>query len=312
MTKTESPPDETVIRVNGLRKSYGAVEALKGVDLQVAKGEVFALLGPNGAGKTTAIEIMEGYRKRSAGTAAVLGQDPGRPSCGFRQVVGVVLQASSTDPEFTVKEALALYAGYYRAPRPVADVLGLVGLRDLAGRRVGRLSGGERRRLDVGLALVGDPELLFLDEPTTGFDPAARRDFWHLITELSGLGKTIFLTTHYMEEAEALADRVAILVGGLIIAEGSPAVLARQAEVTTVTFSLPRDVAISDVPASLQPLKGPRGTVLIETKHPIPALDLLVSWVLDRGLDLVDIEVAQPRLEDVYLRLTSASQKEAQ
>src|SRR5664279_700772 len=228
-----------VITVRGLRMKYGSVEAVAGIDLDVYAGEVFAFLGPNGAGKTTTVEILEGYRKRSAGEVSVLGVDPGRADGVWRGRIGVVLQESEPEAELTVEECLSLYAGYYPAPRPVAETLDLVGLKQRAGSRCGRLSGGQRRRLDVALALIGDPELLFLDEPTTGFDPSARRSAWEVIAGLRSLGKTIFLTTHYMEEAEYLADRVAVIAAGRIVAEGTPATLgARAAQKSTIRFTL--------------------------------------------------------------------------
>ena len=213
---------EPVISVGNLRKSYGGFEAVRGVDLEVDAGEIFAFLGPNGAGKTTTVEILEGFRERSAGTIRVLGADPALATRAWRQRVGIVLQECRLTPELTVREALSQYAGYYSAPREIDEVIGLVGLTEKADDRTSQLSGGQQRRLDVALALVGDPELLFLDEPTTGFDPSARRQAWEVIASMRDLGKTIFLTTHYMEEAQALADRAAILVRGEIIAEGDP------------------------------------------------------------------------------------------
>src|SRR3954470_14475561 len=221
---------DPVISVRGLRKSYGELEAVRGIDLEVAGREIFAFLGPNGAGKTTTVEVLEGYRERSAGEVSVLGVDPGHADHDWRQRIGIVLQESRMHPELTVRESLELFAGYYRAPRDVDDTVELVGLTEKAHDRVGRLSGGQQRRLDVALALIGDPELLFLDEPTTGFDPSARRRAWEVIASLRDLGKTIFLTTHYMAEAQALADRVAIMVRGEIVAEGPPAELSRRGD----------------------------------------------------------------------------------
>ena len=217
---------EPVISVAGLRKSYGELEAVRGVDLEVAKGEIFAFLGPNGAGKTTTVEILEGYRRRNGGEAMVLGADPAHAGREWRERIGIVLQESKMHPELTVRESLELFAGYYRSPREVADTIDLTGLAEKADDRVGRLSGGQQRRLDVALALIGDPELLFLDEPTTGFDPSARRRAWQVVASLRDLGKTVFLTTHYMEEAQALADRVAIIANGQIVAQGPPGELA--------------------------------------------------------------------------------------
>ena len=217
---------EPVISVAGLRKSYGELEAVRGIDLEVATGEIFAFLGPNGAGKTTTVEVLEGYRGRTAGEVTVLGEDPAHVDRAWRERVGIVLQEGKMHPELTVRESLELFAGYYRSPREVADTIDLTGLSEKADDRVGRLSGGQQRRLDVALALIGDPELLFLDEPTTGFDPSARRRAWEVVASLRDLGKTVFLTTHYMEEAQALADRVAIIAGGRIVAQGSPGELA--------------------------------------------------------------------------------------
>ena len=216
---------EPAISVTGLRKSYGDFEAVRGLDLEVRSGEVFAFLGPNGAGKTTTAEILEGYRDRSAGSVTVLGEDPSRPDREWRERIGIVLQQCRMRPELTVRETLQLYAGYYREPRPVNEVIELVGLQEKRNDRVRRLSGGQRRRLGLGLALVGDPELIFLDEPTTGFDPAARRAAWDVVRSLQDLGKTVLLTTHYLDEAQALCDRVAIVKEGRFVAEGPPASL---------------------------------------------------------------------------------------
>ncbi|HZJ28515.1 MAG TPA: ABC transporter ATP-binding protein, partial [Solirubrobacterales bacterium] len=214
---------EPVIKVRGLRIAYGDLEAVRGIDLEVEPGEVFAFLGPNGAGKTSTVEALEGYRSRSGGEVEVLGLDPARISHSgaagrrWRERVGIVLQTCELDPFLTVEESLRMYAGYYREPRRVDEVLALVGLADKAGDRTGKLSGGQQRRLDVGIALVGNPDLIFLDEPTTGFDPSARRHAWEMIGGLRDLGKTIFLTTHYMDEAQALADRVMILSAGQVV-----------------------------------------------------------------------------------------------
>jgi ABC-2 type transport system ATP-binding protein len=296
---------ESVISVSGLRKSYGELEAVRGIDLEVARGEIFAFLGPNGAGKTTTVEVLEGYRSRTAGTVEVLGEDPGRVDRGWRERIGIVLQDSNMHPELSVRESLELFAGYYRRPRHVEDTIALVGLAEKGDERVARLSGGQRRRLDVALALIGDPELLFLDEPTTGFDPSARRRAWSVVRNLRDLGKTVFLTTHYMEEAQALADRVAIIAGGVIVAHGSPAELAGRDAVTRITFTLPPGIAAGDLPQALVTSVG-NGHVSIQADDPVPLLHQLTSWALERRVPLAGLEVRRPSLEDVYLELTAA------
>ena len=295
-----------VISVRGLHKSYGDVDAVRGIDLEVRRGEVFAFLGPNGAGKTTTVEILEGYRKRSAGEVSVLGEDPQRADRGWRERIGVVLQSCRLDPYLTVRESLDLYAGYYRAPRPSAEVLELVGLETKADARAGTLSGGQQRRLDVGMALIGDPELLFLDEPTTGFDPSARRQTWETIAGLRDLGKTVFLTTHYMDEAQQLADRVTIIAAGRMVAGGTPEDLGdRENGPATVSFRLPAGVATGELPVGdATPTNGGR-TVSLDTTTPVATLNELTGWALQRGVDLEGLEVTRPSLEDVYLSLTS-------
>ncbi len=316
ITTPAAPPaagPEPSVLVRGLRCSYGANEALRGIDLEVARGEVFALLGPNGAGKTTTIEILEGFRARTDGEVRVLGADPGGAPASWRERIGVVLQESTPEPELTVRECLHLYAGYYRHPRDVSETLALVGLDALAERRCERLSGGERRRLDVALALVGDPELIFLDEPTTGFDPAARRAAWELVLGLRELGKTIVLTTHYMEEAERLADRIAVIVRGEIVASGTPQSLgARELMDTRISFTLPTGVDWSELPAAVE--AGPpdeHGVVRVRTGEPVAALLALSGWAVAHELPLPDLEVRRPSLEDVYLELTT-DEKEGQ
>ena len=224
------------IEVRGLRKSYGTVEAVRGIDLQVSKGEVFALLGPNGAGKTTTVEILEGHRDRTAGDVRVLGYDPARNERGLKERIGIVLQSTGVEPFLSVEESIDLFRGYYPHPLPLEEILDATGLREQRRARVKRLSGGQQRRLDVAIGLAGDPELLFLDEPTTGFDPSARRGAWGMVKNLQALGKTVVLTTHYMDEAEFLADRVAIMAHGEIVAEGSPADLAKETGATTIRF----------------------------------------------------------------------------
>jgi ABC-2 type transport system ATP-binding protein len=279
---------DPVISICGLRKSYGEFEAVRGIDLEVRAGEVFAFLGPNGAGKTTTVEILEGYRKRSGGEVSVLGEDPERAGRAWRERIGVVLQNCRLDPYLTVRESLGLYAGYYSAPRPVDEVVELVGLGGKADARTGGLSGGQQRRLDVGMALVGDPELLFLDEPTTGFDPSARRHAWDTIAGLRDLGKTIFLTTHYMDEAQRLADRVTIISRGEIVASGTPEDLGhRDSLPTTISYRLDGE------------------EVSVETTTPVADLHQLTGRAVEQGLELEGLEVTRPNLEDVYLSLTS-------
>jgi ABC-2 type transport system ATP-binding protein len=273
------------IQVSGLRKSYGAREALRGVEFTVARGEVFGLLGPNGAGKTTTVEVLEGYRERDRGEVRVLGREPG--SAELRSRVGIVLQSCGTYPHLTVRETVTHWATLYPAPRDVGEVLALAGLEGCADRRARVLSGGQRRRLDFALALIGDPELIFLDEPTTGFDPAARRAAWDVVRALQSLGKTIVLTTHYLEEAETLADRVAILRDGLILAEGPPGELG--ASRYRVTW------------------READGTLAERfTEDPTALLHELTAAALARGERLEELSVTRPSLEDVYLQLTEA------
>jgi ABC-2 type transport system ATP-binding protein len=295
------------IEVHGLRKIYGEREAVRGIDFSVRRGEVYAMLGPNGAGKTTTVEILEGYRERSAGEVSVLGFDPGKAERSFQQRVGIVLQETSVDPYLTVEETIELYRGYYPHPRPLDDVIGLVGLNEQRGQRVRRLSGGQQRRLDVAIGLCGDPELLFLDEPTTGFDPAARRDAWGMVKGLQGLGKTIFLTTHYMDEAEHLADRVAIIRRGEIIAEGAPHALIAADPTTTLRFELP--AGNEDVIAGLEGIRrADDGVYVIETVSPTPVLYELTRRATERLIELIELTVTRPTLEDTYLRLVEGEE----
>jgi len=301
---------DPVIAVSGLRKSYGPVEAVRGIDLEVAPGEVFAFLGPNGAGKTTTVEILEGYRERGDGEATVLGEDPGRAGRGWRERIGIVLQPCRMQPLLTVRETLELYAGYFRRPRSVEEVMALAGLAEKADSRAGKLSGGQQRRLDVAVALIGDPELLFLDEPTTGFDPSARRQAWEVIASLRDLGKTVFLTTHYMDEAQALADRVAIIAGGQIVAEGAPGELGGRADAASeITFALPAGGGEGLPPLAAAAVDGApaNGTVRLRSDSPVELLNELTGWALERGIALGRLEVRRPSLEDVYLELTGGT-----
>jgi ABC-2 type transport system ATP-binding protein len=302
---------DTAIRVSGLRRSFDEVEAVAGVDLEVRHGEIFAFLGPNGAGKTTTIEILEGFGRRDAGEVEVLGIDPAHATSDWRQRVGIVMQESAGEQELTVREVMELYAGLYKRPRGVDETLDLVGLDDEAAAKIASLlSGGQRRRLDVALALIGDPELIFLDEPTTGFDPAARRDAWAMLDGLRDLGKTIFLTTHYMEEAERLADRIAVIAGGKIIDEGTPATIGhRDLEASEIIFTLPGGLGDADLPEDLRALVQPArrdGRIELHSAAPLADLGRLGSWADGRGIEVGELEVHRPTLEDVYLRLTAA------
>ena len=276
------------IEVEGLRKTYGEREAVRGLSFCVAQGEVFGLLGPNGAGKTTTVEILEGYRERTAGHVAVLGMDPGTRPRALRQRVGIVLQSSGLYRHLTVREAVEHWAALYPAPRDVGETIALTGLTESAEVRTNALSGGQQRRLDFALALVGDPELVFLDEPTTGFDPAARRHAWDTVRSLQALGKTVLLTTHYLDEAQALADRVAIIKDGAILAEGAPHELGAGAEHYRVSWR--------DPDGDLQER---------QTDDPTALLHELTGAALARGDRLHDLSVSRPSLEDVYLELTA-------
>jgi ABC-2 type transport system ATP-binding protein len=304
--------------VEDLAKSYGSTPALRGISFSVGAGEIFALLGPNGAGKTTTLEILEGFRARDAGRAEVLGLDPGARATGreLRERIGLVLQDIAVEPYLTVRETIARNAGYYPAPRGVDEVIALVGLAGEERTKVRNLSGGRKRRLDLGLGLIGDPELLFLDEPTTGFDPAARRDAWQLVRSLRDSGTTILLTTHYMEEAQALADQVAVLSDGQVVAQGTLADIGgRAAAQTQIRFALPGGCLAADLPAWARPPADPAAgpaaepdpgdLVTVAVSEPTRALHELTSWALQRGLVLDQLTVEPPSLEDVYLRLTS-------
>jgi ABC-2 type transport system ATP-binding protein len=275
----------TAISVRGLRKAYDGLEAVRGVDFDIAQGEVFGLLGPNGAGKTTTVEILEGYRTRDAGEVTVLGHDPQRPGPEFRERIGVVLQQSELWPTLTVRETHKVFAGYYERSRDVDEVIELVGLVEKRDARVKTLSGGQKRRLDLGVALVGDPDLVFLDEPTTGFDPAARRAAWEMIRSLRALGKTVLLTTHYLDEAEQLADRVAVMREGRIVRIGTP-----------------RELTTADLEVEIRYRRGGE-EILIRTGEPTRVLNELTAEALARGEELERLEVRRPTLEEVYLSL---------
>jgi ABC-2 type transport system ATP-binding protein len=282
----------TAVAVHELHKSYGDFEAVKGISFDIGLGEVFGLLGPNGAGKTTTVEVLEGYRKRDRGDVSVLGADPEHADLAWRERIGVVLQQDELYPFFTVRECVELFAGYYEQPRDPHEVVRLVGLEEKANARVKTLSGGQKRRLDLAVALVGDPELLFLDEPTTGFDPGARRMAWETIRSLRALGKTILLTTHYIEEAQQLADRVAVLRAGRIVALGTPAELIGAAPATEIRYRLNGEV------------------VVLQTEEPTRVLNELTGKALAEGAELEDLEVRRPTLEEVYLTLTEEERAE--
>jgi ABC-2 type transport system ATP-binding protein len=276
----------SAIVVRGLRKAYGELEAVRGVDFEIEEGEVFGLLGPNGAGKTTTVEILEGYRKRDAGEVSVLGNDPERPGPEFRERIGVVLQQSELWANVTVRETHRIFAGYYERARDVDEVIELVGLSAKRDARVKTLSGGQKRRLDLGIALIGDPDLVFLDEPTTGFDPAARRAAWEMIRSLRSLGKTVLLTTHYLDEAEQLADRVAVMREGVIVRVGTP-----------------RELTAGDLEVEIRYRRNGE-EVLVTTSEPTRVLHELTAEAVARGEELERLEVRRPTLEDVYLSLT--------
>jgi ABC-2 type transport system ATP-binding protein len=301
-----APVSEAAISVSGLRKAYGEHEAVRGIEFEVAAGEVFGFLGPNGAGKTTTIEILEGYRERSDGEVSVLGVDPGAPTRAWRDRVGLVLQECELDPLWTVEEAVTLFARFYEKPRPVAETIDLVGLGDKRDARVATLSGGQKRRADVAIGIIGDPDLIFLDEPTTGFDPSARRDAWNMIEGLKALGKTVFLTTHYMDEAQHLADRVAILREGLIVAQGRTEELGEGlGRRTVIGFALNGGLGVEDVRSAVSaPVSTAGNRVEIETGAPQADLYKLLGLAEQRGVKLDELEVRRPSLEDIFLELT--------
>jgi ABC-2 type transport system ATP-binding protein len=296
---------EIAIEIKGLRKNYGNLAALAGIDLIVNTTEVFAVLGPNGAGKTTMIEILMGYRQRTSGEVSVLGHDPFRNERAFKERIGIVLQQTGLDPYLTAGETIDMYRSYFPHPRPRDEVLDVVGLAGIERKRVTKLSGGQKRRLDVAVGLAGDPDLFFLDEPTTGFDPSARRHAWEMIENLRSLGKTVMLTTHYMDEAQHLADRVAIISSGRIVAEGPPSSLGSGSEtLTTITFRLPEGVRLPD-PLVVEAQERD-GFIELHTRTAVRTLNRLTSWALESDIDLDGLRVARPTLEDVYLELTES------
>jgi ABC-2 type transport system ATP-binding protein len=293
------------ILVDGLTKRYGDLVAVKGISFEVEEGEVLAMVGPNGAGKTTTVEILEGYRRRSSGTVEVLGMDPDTGGRRLRERVGIVLQETAIEPYLSVEEILRQRSYWYPHPANVDEVVALVGLEDKRGTRIRKLSGGQQRRLDLALALIGDPDLVFLDEPTTGFDPSARRTAWGIIRNLCSLGKTVLLTTHYLEEAQELADRVVVIARGSIVAEGPPESLGgRDHAAVQIRFEQPDGVEA--------PLSGTieGKTVTITTVDPVRDLHLLTGWALDHSVDLVGLTVSRPSLEDIYLMLAGESELE--
>ena len=287
------------IEIKGLTKSYDDFQAVKGIDLVVEEGEVFALLGPNGAGKTTTVEILEGHRTATSGEVTVLGHDPAKAEIEFQDRIGIVLQETSVEKELSVREALTIYGGAYSNRLEVEHLVDIVGLHDKIDSRLGTLSDGQKRRAELALGIVGDPDLIFLDEPTTGFDPSARRDAWSVIDNLRALGKTILLTTHYMDEAQNLSDRVAVIADGLIVAEGTPETLGgRELSATKVSFRAPPDTTI--------PFdhKIENGHAVVEVESPTTDVHRITGWAVEAGIDLEDLSVTRPSLEDVYLALT--------
>ena len=298
--------------VAGLRKRYGAVEAVRGVDFTVSEGEIFALLGPNGAGKTTTLEILEGFRQRDEGRIEVLGLDPGDRSAGraLREQIGLVLQDIAVEPYLTVRETVDRNAGYYPAPRRTDEVIELVGLTEQRRQKVKDLSGGQKRRLDLAMGMVGNPKLLFLDEPTTGFDPNARRGAWQVVRDLRAAGTTILLTTHYMDEGQALADRVAVIANGKIVAEGTPATIGgRDTMRARIRFTLPEGCRPADLPVPGE--LGDDGVVTVEVAEPTETLHRLTGWALEHGGALPGVSVDRPSLEDIYIQLTGQPEEEA-
>ena len=302
---TAQAVEQPAVCIRGLVKTYGDLTAVAGIDLEIQKGEIFALLGPNGAGKTTTVEILEGYRTRDSGEVTVLGCDPSRQRDSLKPRIGIVLQSTGVEPYLTVHETVKMYADLYPHHRPVDEVLDLVGLSVKASERVKSLSGGQQRRVDMAIALAGDPELLFLDEPTTGFDPSARREAWDVVKALAQLGKTVVLTTHYMDEAQYLADRVAVIATGRVVAEGTPSTLGlRDRAKARVRYRLPGGFT---PPAGLGSALGPDGFMEVALEDAVADLHRLLHWAMESGVELDGLEVRRPSLEDIYLQLTSSS-----
>lgn len=300
----------SAVVVEGLTKVYGSVKAVDGLDLVIEPHEVVALLGPNGAGKTTTVEILEGYRKPDGGRVSVLGMDPQTGGRAFRERIGVVLQEAGFEEQFTPRELIRLHAGYYPHPRAVDDVISLVGLEEKASAKVKTLSGGQRRRLDLALGIVGDPEMLFLDEPTTGFDPSARRKAWDLVDRLRNLGATILLTTHYLDEAQHLADRVVVIDHGRIIAQGTPEELAAHSgAATVVSFRLPAGTEAGDLPSIGENVRVAGTIVEVRTRQATRDVNAITEWAIGSDIELEGLTLARPSLEDVYLDLIGASEE---
>ena len=297
------------IEVAGLCKNYGQLHAVEDVSFRVRKGEIYALLGPNGAGKTTTVEILEGHRKRTSGSVRVLGFDPNTGGRRYRERVGIMLQSGGIDAELTVREIVALYASFYARPREVPEIIDQVGLNRKRRARVRTLSGGQLRRLDLALALVGDPDLLFLDEPTTGFDPNARRDAWKMIAGLRNSGITVLLTSHYLDEVQHLADRIGVMSHGRLVEEATPDALGgRDIAGTVITFRLPPALARAELPAG--PWDEPErhdGEIILRTDQPTRVMLALTSWAVGLGMELEELSVVRPSLEDAYLRITDES-----
>jgi len=293
----------SVISVENLVKSYGDVHAVRGIDLYVDTGEVFALLGPNGAGKSTTVEILEGHRTKTSGSVTVLGYDPTERDRAYRERIGIVLQETAVEEQLTVSEAIDIYGSMYPNRRPTGDLIEIVGLEEKTDARIKTLSGGQRRRLELALGIVGDPDLIFLDEPTTGFDPSARRQAWTIVENLTSLGKTVLLTTHYMDEAQYLANRVAVIADGKIIAEGTPESLGDRQSAKTVISFVANGVSLEGLPVR-EVRVGENGRVEIRSDDPTRDLYAVTGWAIERSVNLADLSVTRPTLEDVYLELT--------